>query len=158
MKQRIILILMSVILLAGCTLPIYKGGVKPIYPGVGNPNRPETVDSLSPKFQWESDTALPCNYDFAIWDVVRIGDFWKGRQIKVGAQVYYREALPQSEHKIEIQLGPDSEYFWSIRTRSGGKVSEWSTYDYHINAITMYVQGKNWPYVFRTPNDDSKKE
>jgi hypothetical protein len=158
MKRLTITTLVGLIFLYGCTLPIYKGGIEPIYPGVRTVGKSyETVESLTPTFRWKTDVTSPHTYDFAIWD--------GGRRVELdlnvysvakGPAVYYKEALSKPEHTVEIPLGPDSMYFWSVRIRSNGKVSAWAYYDYHQWVGVASSKGSSWPYRFKTPKVDEK--
>ena len=158
MKRRTIISVMGLIFLYGCTLPAYKGGIEPIYPGVRTSGKMyETVDTLTPTFRWKADVTSPCTYDFAIWDGgkrVEVG--LNAYTVAKGPAVYYKEALSKPEHTVEIPLGPDSFYFWSVRIRSDGKVSEWAYYDYDQWVGVASSKGRNWLYSFKTPKVGAK--
>ena len=158
MKRHIINALFGLIILAGCTIPTYKGGIEPIYPGVRSVGKSyETVDTLTPTFRWKSDAAANCTYDFSIWDA---GDAVADGPYRVrllrGPALYYKEALTKPEHTVEIPLGPDSRYYWSARLRCNSQVSEWATYDFSQWAGITAAEGKNWPFGFKTPKIDAK--
>jgi hypothetical protein len=133
--------------LLGCTT---FSGVKPIYPDVGNPNYLSSVDSLQPTFRWE---AVPDaeSYDFIIYESIKTESFWEGSKRSVGREVYYREELQGTEHRIEEPLRPNSEYYWSVRIRRGPEVSRWSLYHYQLFLGTGYVSATNQPFGFKTP-------
>jgi len=137
-------------LLAGCILKVHNGDTKPIYPKVGY-ILPTRVDTLTPTFRWRSDTKAASTYDLAIWEY-KFASRMKSKQ-----PIYYKEALSQPEHKIEIPLAPYSQYIWSVRSRSGDKVSAWATYDYYAFAIVYFGWGMNLPYGFQTPDINEKK-
>jgi hypothetical protein len=153
------MVLTVVLILSGCTLPSYRGNVRPISPGVGAPGFAETVDSLTPTFRWRADSEAPCKdeppspcvYDFAIWDQGKAVAEGMGTVVEFGPTLYRREGLSRPEHTVELALGPDSTYFWSVRIRTGDKVSAWGTYDFHSFAVVTTVRGKNWRYPFKTP-------
>jgi len=149
---------MGFIFISGCTLPVYKGGIEPIYPGVRTVGKSyETVKTLTPTFQWKSDSTYPHTYDFAIWDGgKRVEVNINAYMIAKGPAVYYKEALSKPEHTVEIPLGPDTLYFWSVRIRSNGKVSEWATFDYDQWVVVAGSHGRNWMYNFKTPKIDAK--
>jgi len=157
MKRLIVMSIMGIIFLSGCTLPTYKGGIEPIYPGVRTSGkRYETVDTLTPTFRWKSDVTSPCTYDFAIWDVGRTITGINAFEVTKGPAVYYKEALSKPEHTVEIPLGPDTLYFWSVRIRSNGKVSSWATFDYSSWVGVAASEGRNWLYSFKTPKVGAK--
>jgi hypothetical protein len=153
MKRLIVVMLMSLVFLAGCNMRFPNGDIKPSYPDLGYTNRPAILDTLTPTFRWTSEAKAPSTYDFAIWDISpQVVGFSMASQ----RPIYYKEALPQPEHKIEIPLAPNTIYAWSVRTRSEGKVSAWMTYNYYYNFIIVFGNGKNWPYRFKTPEIDIK--
>jgi len=153
MKRQIAVMLMSLMFLAGCVSRIVNGDIKPIYPDHGYTNRPTIIDSLTPTFRWQSDAKAPSIYDFAIWD---ISPQVVGFNIQSSRPIYYKEALPQPEYKIEIPLAPNTIYAWSVRSRSGDKISAWMTFNYHAWLVVAYSHGTNWPYRFKTPEIDKK--
>lgn len=157
MKQTVILIA-GLLFLSGCTIATYKGGIEPIYPGVRSLGKSyETVDTLTPTFRWKSDAAPSCTYDFSIWDAGdTVPDGPYVFRLMRGPALYYKEALTKPEHTVELSLGPDSSYFWSVRLRCNGTVSPWATYDYNQWLGIAASQGKNWPFGFKTPNIAAK--
>lgn len=146
--------LMSLVFLGGCILKTHNGNTIPIYPEIGYTNRPAIIETLTPTFRWESEAKAPCTYDFAIWDNVDVNV--TGASLGLKRPIYYKEALPQPEHKVEIPLAPNTVYAWSARSRSEGKVSAWMTYNYYFNAVLVVGWGKNWSYRFKTPEIDIK--
>jgi hypothetical protein len=153
MKRLIVAMLMSLMFLSGCILKVHNGDTKPIYPEAGYFTWPVKIDSLTPTFHWRSDMKTLSTYDFAIWDDQHIGF-----RMKSMSPIYYKEALSQPEHKIEAPLAPNTSYLWSVRTRSGGKVSAWATYDYYAFAVVAIGWGTNLPYRFKTPDIDIIKD
>lgn len=135
------------LLLSGCTTP---RGITPIYPAIGNPNFPRQVESLQPTFEWEIVPEVDA-YDLAVYEVVKTGSLWEPTTRTMGREIYYREGLKAPRHKIEMTLTPTQEYYWSIRTRVGDSVSDWSVYDYTLFLGTGVYQEKSTPFIFKTP-------
>lgn len=127
-------------------------GVKPLYPEPGHPASPPKVESLQPTFRWEPSSDSGVSYDFIIYECLKVSDFWKGTSRSVGREIYYRQGLNSTEHKIEETLKPDSEYYWSIRTRQGETVSPWALYNYTLFLGTAYTKATNQPFLFKTPD------
>ena len=142
------ILLICWVILIGCTT--FKG-LNPVYPAVGNPNYPKMVDSLQPTFCWESSPEPGVIYDLIVYEGIKEESFWKGTKRAVGREVYYREGLKATEHKIEESLMPGTEYYWSLRIRRGQKVSDWSVYDYFLFLGSGYVNKNNYPFGFKTP-------
>ena len=133
--------------IAGCT---QFSGVKPVYPSVGNPHSPPVVDSLQPTLSWEPMRGVT-SYDLIIYQGVKTESFARGTKRSVGPEVYYRQGLTGTSHKVEITLKPSQEYYWSVRGRDGNKVTRWSLYDYSLLLGLGYVSFHNQPFLFVTP-------
>jgi hypothetical protein len=149
MKRGIYVFIISAFVLIGCTS---FSGVKPLYPKVGgDPNYPPTtVESLQPTFRWEPLPESDVTYDFIIYEAVIEDTVLKPKR-GVGREIYYREGLKETEHKIEEPLKPGAYYYWSVRKRKGQNVSNWSVYDYTFHWGAGYVKAKNQPFIFRAP-------
>ncbi len=148
MKRNHLVFIVLSFVLAGCTS---FHGVRPVYPEPGNPNMPKAVESLQPTFRWEASPEPGVLYDFIVYEGIKVESFWEGTKRSVGREVYYRQGLKMAEHKIEEPLKPDTEYYWSVRTRRGNRVSEWAIYDYTLFLGTAYMRASNRPFVFKTP-------
>jgi hypothetical protein len=149
MKRSIWILMISGVVLISCTR---STGVKPIYPEVGYHNITLIkVDSLQPTFRWKPWLGA-VTYDLIIYEAItKPWSFWTGvQQQQVGREIYYREGLKETEHKIEEPLRPRTAYFWSVRIRKGQEVSDWSLYDY---PAFWYAINKGWhyPFLFDTP-------
>lgn len=148
MNARISALALTAALFVGCTS---FNGIEPIYPPVGGDllDMPSRVVGLRPTFEWRP---LPgaVTYDLIIYKGV-ITQSWQGGVVtSIGKEVYYREALPQTQHQIATSLEPGALYFWSVRGRHGNTVSDWSTYDYTAFLGTAYITKENAPFIFTT--------
>ena len=148
MKRNGLAMMLVVLMLAGCT-SFHE--IKPLSPEVGNPNFPKQVETLQPTFKWEAVQREGITYDLIVFEGIKIESLWEGVKRSVGKEIYYREGLPQAEHKIEAPLEPGKEYYWTVRTRQGDKVSEWAKYDYTLFLGTAYMKAGNQPFIFKTP-------
>jgi hypothetical protein len=122
-------------------------GIKPIQPEVGHYS-PVVVDSLYPIFRWQPLPEPDSQYDFGVFEVLSSG--------QAGETVYYREGLKQPQHKIEESLKPNTNYYWSVRSRRGTAVGAWSTYDHTLFVpipFGFYYGGQgNLLFPFKTPD------
>ena len=103
-----------------CACSTYRG-VEPVYPRHG-----ETLGELRPVFEWEPAAADGVRYDLVILD---------GAAAKDGGladPVYRREGLSEPRHALEIDLKPNHEYSWAVRTRSEKGVSSWNSHQFVI--------------------------
>jgi hypothetical protein len=143
-------ILVSLILL-GCSTSFHE--IKPIYPVVADPYRQKGVDSLQPTFRWEPLPELDVTYDLIIYKGIRVkSEWWQGAIWSEEREVYYRQALKEPEHKIEVPLKPDTVYYWTIRARRGETVSEWASYDYvSCGPYVGCIRRNNNHFIFKTP-------
>lgn len=121
-------------------------GIKPIEPEVGHYS-PVVVASLAPKFRWQPLPEPDTLYDLAVFEVLDSGE--------AGQTVYYREALATPEHTVEESLRPDTNYYWSVRSRRGAAVGAWATYDHKLLVpipFGFYYSGKSsLLFPFKTP-------
>lgn len=79
-----------------------------------------SVDEHAPLLRWEP-TQLEDMYDLIIYEV--------DDQDLVGREVYYRERITKPEHRVEIQLERNTDYYWSIRVHREDHRTEWSRSD-----------------------------
>ena len=112
------------------------------------------VESLQPTFSWTAAGSGITKYDLAVCVGVRN---ISGVAYGPGAQVYYREGIEGTSHRLEQLLSPATVYVWSVRTRSGNVAGPWSTYNFteFILVGGGYVSGENlwWPFI--TPGSTS---
>jgi hypothetical protein len=130
------------------------------------------VDSLHPTLVWKSAGDNQTTYDLVIYTGILTGTIdeaavGQGKTFTLtqgltkaekqrsgiferGKQVYYHEGIEGTSHRVEEPLLPDSVYVWSVRTRTGTNVSEWSTYNYQ-RGWALKLQNMWWP--FRTPKE-----
>ena len=143
MKQIRLVALLMAMGLPSCST---HQGLTPIQPVVGHYS-PTVVESLSPHLKWQPDGDSGARYDLVIFETTASG--------KPGKSVYYREGLEVAEHKIDQPLKPDTNYYWTVRSRKGATVGDWSTYDHRLFVpipFGFYYQGQeSLMFPFRTP-------
>ena len=135
------------LLIVGCAT---AEGVTPVHPEIGNPNYPTVVESLQPSFEWKPAESAEA-YDLIVYECIKVGSFWEGTSRTVGREVYYRQGLADTRHRIEEALKPDTEYYWSVRMRRGNRVSAWSVYDYTLFLGAGMYHAENELFFFKTP-------
>jgi len=127
--------------------------IKPANPRVGNPNmNPILTTSLQPALSWVALPDTEITYDLIIYEGLKDESFWKGVKRSIGDQVYYREGIRGNHHIVETVLKPNTEYYWSVRTRKGNDISEWSRYDYSLFLVFSYMRVSDSYFRFRTPD------
>jgi hypothetical protein len=136
----------------GCTT---FHGITAITPKAGHPYNPTEVESLQPVLKWKPSSQIDATYDVIIYEGIEVVDQYSRRKTDSkrvsGIEVYYREGLKETEHKVEEPLKPDKEYHWAVRVRERNKVSEWSSYDYFLFGGVAWVKGNNLWFMFKTP-------
>jgi len=141
-KMQWFLILILLFWIAGCTT---VHGVKPIYPKIHS----SEVSSIQPVFKWKPAPDPDTSYDLIIYERLNVGS--QSQPIPmVGRVVYYREGIKGTEHMLEEYLRPNSEYYWSLRTRRDGAMSAWSNYDFMAYFVIGHVISRNVLFSFRT--------
>lgn len=158
MKRKRLVPILILAALAGCVSATYQV-IEPVRPRpVVNDAGHFSVDSLvaevdglNPTLEWKPAAAPDVKYDLIIYRAVPVasgvttGSIEEVRQR--GEQVYYREGLADTKHRVETELFPATSYYWSVRTRGGSGTSEWATW------TRSKAAGKNaniW-WMFRTP-------
>jgi len=129
-------------------------GLKPLDPRVGRPGYYPNARSLQPVLRWEASPSSPAaTYDLIIYRAENAGKRVRATGTP-GEQVYYREGLEQTWHKVEIPLAPDTKYLWTVRVREGQHVGEWSSYDYlYGGRIGDQYRDDRVLFRFRTPKE-----
>ncbi len=151
-------------LFTGCAPNSLIIGLMPIEPK-HHPTKFKETDSLQPLLKWapltieaikergdkDADKISDITYDLRIWKVTN--NF-------MDLPVYTRHSLTEPQHKVEIKLRPETDYFWSVRARykldGRTRITDWSfapaTY---ANQLTVSDVRNRIPppymYRFRTP-------
>ncbi len=152
MKGSHLLLLVCCYLLVGCGIAASYKSIKPVFPEIGNPMAPKTIDTLQPVFTWEPLQEANLAYDFILYEGIGSLKYsWEVSTGRIGRELYYRESLTEPRCTLEQPLKPKTEYYWSVRVRRGNTTSEWALYDYTL--FTGLGIGKlyNRHFVFRTP-------
>ena len=147
---------------AGClSLPkSYNTGELPVEPPLGSTVTEfyRVTDTLQPVLRWKDVKSAAQTYDVAVWesqslpaDKSIVGIPFEHR--KWGKQVYYAQAINRNFFKIDKPLKPDTCYHWSVRTRTGSKVSEWATFTQTALSPIGLAYAHNLPYGFITPRN-----
>jgi hypothetical protein len=120
-------------------------GVQPVNPPVSTAesdleSRPFVhIESLEPTFLWEGSSDTSVEYDLVIYEALPYRYFGLSRdRYSLGSVVLYEEGLDAPEFRMKRPLEPNRQYFWSVRYRHGGMVSEWSSYSYAIGVPLIY--------------------
>jgi hypothetical protein len=151
MKRGICVFVASAFVLIGCAS---FTGVTPLYPKVGVPNDPSIVESLQPTFRWKPSAQSEVTYDFIVYEGIKEESLRELRVKRaIGREIYYREGLKETEHKIEEPLKPGTEYYWSVRIRKEQNVSTWSLYNYEAYLGVTWIKARNCPFIFETPKE-----
>jgi hypothetical protein len=137
-----IFILTVIAVLGGCATTYH--GLTPL-PAESSWKTSET----RPLFQWEPSKKDGITYDFIIYERVT-----RKRTPVPGKTIYYKEGLDKPVHKIDTDLVP-GKYLWSVRTREGQAVGEWSRYDYDAFYGVMFVWKRN--LLFEIAIDNQKQ-
>ena len=139
-------------LLSGCGHTARVHGLKPLHPPLQLGPAPE-VETLQPTLRWHQAERGAVLYDVIVYRMnacsFNPNDPMDGRRLPEVARntarafgalgrgddpdrpsVYYRQGLSSPSHRIETPLAPRTVYLWSVRTRTDGEVSEWSTADW----------------------------
>ncbi len=155
-------VLLSVVFVSACSSIEYHGLIpdNPTPSVAAGLTGPRFVDSLQPTLSWKTE-GLPTDskFDLIIYSAINNNSRSLGGQycylihLNKGVEIYYREGLDGSSHKVEMKLEPKTIYFWSVRTRKGSETAPWSTFDYEtgIRFVTRWEKGSKREWLFMTP-------
>ena len=140
-------LILTVVLFAGCTT---HRGVQPDSPGSGVVDYwvVPRVDSLQPILKWKPIEGIEnVTYDLIVYEAIK--EVWPGwrSEMATGPEVYYREGIEGTIHRIEVVLRGNTQYFWAVRARKNGKVSAWSASSYN----DFVEKRTNYLFSFKTP-------
>ena len=128
------------------------GGVTPAYPPVETNNFP-VVSSLQPTFRWEPSTKDGVLYDLVLYRAVSYSPLGIGGHYLPGQVVEYRQGLVEPGYRTSEPLEPNEKYYWSVRLRRDGIVSNWSRFSYLNFMIFAYTSGHSSWFGFATPGN-----
>ena len=160
MKLTLTALTLSLLMLISCSTPTSRvsplgmytfHGLKPVsaWRSEGAFHAMDIVSSLTPTLEWEPSPEPGVTYDLVIY--AAISQKGGGFSPTPGRQVYYREGLVTTRHTVEQPLSRDANYWWSVRTRTGNVLSEWSKYDYTGLLGDAGTTKGNFLWGFQTP-------
>lgn len=126
-------------------------GVTPSYPPVETNNFP-VVTSLQPTFRWEPSSKDGVLYDLILYRVVSHSPFGIGGILLPGQVVDYQQGLAAPSYRPSTQLEPGEKYFWSVRLRRDGTVSNWSRFSFFNFMLVAWTSGHSSWFGFATPD------
>ena len=125
-------------------------GITPTTPEVTTSGFPP-VPTLQPEFSWQGSANADMHYDFilyqaATYTINQVTDFYAR-----GRLAAYVEDIGATSWRPDRPLKPGTRYFWSVRSRDGEIVSDWSTQTYFSFALVAWTSGYGQWFQFRTP-------
>jgi hypothetical protein len=109
--------------LTSCKL-IHEGGLEPVSPRFSSNHVAIKADSLQPTLVWKAPSGTREIFDVIIFSGVETengGRFYVPRK-----QLYIREGVSGTSHKVETPLPPETVCVWAVRVRDGGTTGPWS--------------------------------
>ncbi len=125
-------------------------GIEPLQPSM-EAGKFNTLESLTPHFQWKPSNDPQVSYDLLIHEVVRYSRGGMDTQRMPGRVAFYAENLQQPSLQLQQPLTPGREYYWSVRLRRGDTVSTWSTYSRFAFYLVAWSAGYGQWFSFATP-------
>lgn len=150
--------LLSILAFLSACATIQKGELELVSPAIVSIkgyNPTPIVESLQPTLKWQN-TGSPARFDLAIFLAMPRTGTGIGQPIFYvpGREVYFREDLELTDHRVDTPLPPGTKFLWAVRPRRGDKsIGPWSRYDYHGGIALSYVSttGRNLWWGFQTP-------
>lgn len=134
-------------LVAGCSM---KSG-----PNLHYPLDFQVVASNQPVLQWQKSLNTSATYDVIVFERLDAEDVqaYGGLNPDYAStmkEVYYSENIQGARYQLPALLKPNTTYYWAVRTRSGDKVSPWSTSEVAMPVDSGEYEAKKM-FEFRTP-------
>ena len=159
MKVMMMILLLAtlVTLQAACTETRFSG-IVPIYPELQFPRGSGTVDTLQPELRWNRAAGLDVRYDVYVREGLKREDLKDAAKVlifeerllwEVGKKIAYAEGLIEPTYKLEKTLKPGWMYYWSVRVRRGGSLSQWHGYQHCLD--WKCDSSRSGMFRFRTP-------
>lgn len=108
-----------------------------------------SVESTQPLLKWKPVLNHRGTYDVIIYKA-DVSQLIKSIVVPE-EEVYYRENLSGTIHKVEEPLEEDTAYLWTVRTRNGSTTGDWATYDFDIIRPLAAFHYKRHYFLFKTP-------
>jgi hypothetical protein len=128
-------------------------GVTPISPVSKAATFPKVRD-LQPTLEWQESARTDVTHDVIIYEALYYEKAGSTRYIQ-GPIVNYVSGLSEPRYTVRKPLNADSKYFWSVRLREDGTVSNWSSAShksfYFLLFIYGWERGAGVPFNFSTP-------
>jgi hypothetical protein len=107
-----------------------------------------TLKTLRPQFEWTAPNEAGVVYDLVICEgMAESHGYWIP-----GKTIHHREGITTTKYALEQPLSPDTIYVWSVRARSGNRVSKWTEYlDGDWSRLQTGPRRHNILWPFKTP-------
>jgi hypothetical protein len=125
-------------------------GIIPDYPPVETDAFP-LVDGPQPTFKWQPSSRADVSYDFVLYQAVAYRPAGLMTLYLPGAVMDYHQGLEEPRYQPSTPLQPDSRYYWTVRLRRDGTVSNWSSFSYFQFMIFAARSGHSPWFGFSTP-------
>jgi hypothetical protein len=151
--RSIALLVSAMALLTSCKTVVHEGGLQPVSPKVTlwAANAAHRAESLQPTLIWEDPSGTGGIYDVIIYSGVRKEQGGNSQSYYVpGKELYFREGVSGTSHKVETPLPPKTICVWAVRVRDGGTTGPWSKYSGGWGAA---AKNKDVWWRFETPKE-----
>ena len=109
------------------------------------------ADSLRPALVWKAPPGTSGIYDVIIYSGVRKQGGGTHQSFYVpGKELYFREGVSGTSHKVETPLPPETVCVWAVRVRDGGTIGPWSKYS---GGFGSAEKNKDVWWRFETPKE-----
>ena len=131
--------------ISGCTT---FNSIRAVEPPVGfvGFNKESKVNSLKPLLSWENPEEYEGSYDL----IVMIKENFRF-QMPFMKVIYAKNDISSTEHRIEIPLNYETNYYWSVRPSNKKTDDDWARYNFYFIALIVNVWMTNSFFSFTTP-------
>jgi hypothetical protein len=125
-------------------------GVIPINPEA-TVKKFQKANGLTPSFEWQPSPQKNLTYDLIIYEAAAFYFDGSKKAYMPERLVLLEENIKKPNYKLETELKPGTNYYWSVRLREDNEVSTWSLFHYFYFYVIGASYGSNQWFTFSTP-------
>lgn len=129
-------------------------GVSPVTPKVFRHDF-LVAASRNPTLKWKPATDPDVTYDVVVYEAVALDQMSHGYLWVAGPIIEYETGIKTAHYNLKNKLKANTKYYWSVRMRKDGTVTNWSTISYSYFAFLLVAavsgSGSGVLFNFSTP-------
>jgi hypothetical protein len=129
-------------------------GVIPINPEASVKKFNEKANSLTPSFEWQPSPQKKLTYDLILFEAIAYYYDGSKKLYIPGKLILLKEDIKEPNYKLETELKPGTNYYWSVRLREVNEVSTWSSFGFFYFYVIGFAGASGQWFTFSTPTSN----